>query len=189
MTNLNDFSYSFKPFDIEKIDPEAQEIFDARDKQLENYIKDNNTAVTTALALKADTRVWGSWGPSLTRDGINVPVSPTSATYAITNNVVFVNCEAIITTSTSFPGNQTLRFGLPIFAQPTTRVLGHGMFQWGGRFYHCLAFVETVFGGLEALFLPDGGQPWLGLTTANNPAISGNPLNNNFYMNLTYRFT
>jgi hypothetical protein len=189
---MSDFQYSYRAYDLPESKQESNDLLDARDKQLEYYLKQEKASIASinsTLAFKADSRNWISWLPSLRRGTTNVTTSTTTATYTSTDNLVIVNCEAQITSAISFPGNQILRFGLPIFANPATRVLGHGMFQWAGVFHHCLAFIEGTAGGLEAVFLPDKGQPWLGQTLAGNPTISGSGTGNNFYMNLTYRFT
>lgn len=187
MTNIDPFQYSFRSYDMKDVSDESKDLLDSRDKQIENYFQTQKTAVDTALNGKGDTRTWNTWTPTLTRGTTGVVTSTTWASYTITNNLVIVNCEAAITDTTSFPGNQILRFGLPVFADVRTRVLGTGMFAWAARFWHCMVFIEGSTDSNECVFVPDGGQPWLGQTLTNNPTISGVPTNSQFYMNLCFR--
>lgn len=188
------FEYAFKSFDATDLTPDTADLFSARDVQLQNYLKTQTTAIKTetdalgtAVSGKADARTWSSWNCSMLRGSTSVAVSTTTATFSFTDGLVFVNCEGQITDTASFPGNQILKFGLPIFAQPETRILGHGMFQQPNTFYYCLAFIEGTTGGNYAVFIPDRGSPWLGQTVSGNPTISGVQTGNNFYMNLVYR--
>lgn len=174
MTNTDNFYYPFRAYDMPDMSDETRDLMNVRDQSLEYYLSNRN-------------RTWNSWTPTMRRGSTNVALSVTTATYTNSNDLVIVNCEAQITTSTSFPGNQILRFAIPVAADASTRILGHGMFQWAGVFYYCLAFIEGTAGGTEAVFIPHAGQPWLGQTLAGNPTISGTPTGNNFYMNLTYR--
>lgn len=188
------FEYAFKSFDATDLTPDTADLFSARDVQLQNYLQTQTssisselTTVNDSLANKADARTWSSWTCAMLRGTTSVSVSTTSATFSFTDGLAFVNCEAQVTSTTSFPGNQTLSFFLPIFAQPETRVLGHGMWQSNSVFYYCLAFIEGTSGGNYAVFLPDRGQPWLGQTLTGNPTISGTQTGSTFYMNLVYR--
>lgn len=57
MTNFDSFQYSFRSYDMQDLNDESKEIFDAKDKQLENYIKDNNTAVSAQITANNATLV------------------------------------------------------------------------------------------------------------------------------------
>lgn len=56
MSNFETFQYSFRSYDAVDLSPETQEIIDAKDKQLENYLKNNNTTVGSSFVPTTDIR-------------------------------------------------------------------------------------------------------------------------------------
>ncbi len=198
-----EFEYGLKAYDALDLSVETADILASRDVGLENFLRDQTTAIKTETdslqtqisSIASAPTGWGSYSATLRRGTTIVGTDTFQGAYAFNENLCFVNLQLEVTSTGSFPGNQVISISLPVSADSTTRVLGTAMYQGGGVFYQCVAFIESnTVDGSTFVMLPDRGGPWLGqlsggvnTDTVTPNGIEGVRTGDYYYANLVYR--
>lgn len=186
------FSYSLRAADATDIPPEEADILDARDRQLTDFTSTLKNQVVSAVSgiVPAPGDWIDTWVPQIWIGTTWVTTIKRYAYYCFSDRLAFVNCEITFDDTTSFPGNQALRFYLPVTARYATRFVGQAMFARTvgatTQFIALQGFLPGTSDTDEVRFITDRGLPWFGQTLTGNPSLSGNLNNSNFYCNFVF---
>ncbi len=189
-----EFEYGLKAYDALDLSVETADILASRDVGLENFLRDQTTAIKTETdslqtqisSIASAPSGWGGYTPVLRRGTTTVSTTALEGAYCFNAYQCFVNVELLVSGASNFPGNQTLSISLPVDADSTTRVLGSFMYnnRSATPFQAGLAFIESnTDDGDRAVFIVHNGNAWLGTT----PNVTGDRNGDVFYMNLSYR--